>query len=244
MSTHSFRQEDFLSRHFGCFEPFSTPEQDISARLLEDLIFQSGAILPPRYLQSSGPVIHLILENPFGQDTSHLTLLFRPDLRSPVERAHEQRFFESEENFANESASGKINTTPERGEMAGRLARAVTHWHQQMRSTGRCAYAVQAALEEVGLDQFVGCGNAWDMLEPLEQSGLFVRVSEDEADIGDIIVRPPSSDPSQNSVHGDISIITERNGDTIIQTNDASYEYVRGNPRYDGKAVFLRYVGK
>jgi hypothetical protein len=30
----------------------------------------------------------------------------------------------------------------------------------------------------------------------------------------------------------------------LIQTNDATYAFRPDNPRYDGRAVFLRYVGQ
>lgn len=133
--------------------------------------------------------------------------------------------------------------TPAPGVLGQKLAKRVQFWHGRMHSTGHCALAVQRALADVGLGQFLGCGDAWNMLTPLERSGLFVRVPEAHAAVGDLILRPPSKDARQDSVYGDISVLTDRKGNQIIQTNDASYEFDRANPRYDGKAVFLRYVG-
>ena len=152
-----------------------------------------------------------------------------------------QRFAVIDANFSSDKAL-LAEKTPEAGEFGHKLAQAVKNWDEQMPGTGNCASAVQRALKDVGMPQFVGSGNAWDMLSPLERSGLFVRVPESQAAVGDLIVRPPSQNPAEHSIYGDISVVTARHGNTIIQTNDASYEYVHDNPRYDGKAVFLRHV--
>ena len=112
-----------------------------------------------------------------------------------------------------------------------------------MAGTGNCAAAVQRALAAVGLEQFVGSGDAWDMLDPLQRSGLFEVVPMNQATVGDIIVRPPSANRNDNSVYGDISVVTARNGSNITQTNDATYQFDPDNARYDGRAVFLRYRG-
>ena len=81
------------------------------------------------------------------------------------------------------------------------------------------------------------------MLGPLKRSGLFEEVPMAQATVGDIIVRPPSANPHDSSVHGDISVVTARNGNSITQTNDATYQFDPNNSRYDGRAVFLRYTG-
>lgn len=133
--------------------------------------------------------------------------------------------------------------TPSSGDFGVKLASAVKNWDGKMSGQGNCAAAVQRALADVGHKEFLGSGNAWDMLGPLERSGHFVRVSESEAQVGDLILRPPSANQSDNSVYGDISVVTSKKGNEIIQTNDDSYKFERNNQRYDGKAVFLRYVG-
>lgn len=133
---------------------------------------------------------------------------------------------------------------PQPGEFNKRLAHAITHQSKVMKGTGHCAKAVQRALAHSGLPQFCGVGNAWDMLKPLENNGVFVRIPESEAAVGDLIVRPPSTVKARHSKYGDISVVTSRHGDVIKQTNDATFIYNQDNPRYDGKAVFLRYAGK
>lgn len=129
---------------------------------------------------------------------------------------------------------------PEISQFNEKLARAVEVWDSRMSGTGYCARAVQRAMADAGLPQFVGSGNAWDMMGPLKRSGLFVQITQAEAQRGDIIVRPPHPGGSQ---YGDISVVTARSGNRIQQTNDATYEFRAENPRYGGQAVFLRYVG-
>jgi hypothetical protein len=138
--------------------------------------------------------------------------------------------------------SNEFSMVAEPSPFAIKLANAALLEDSRMPGTGRCALAVQWALSGAGLSQFMGSGHGWGMLRPLEQSGLFRRVPEDVATVGDIIVRPPSANPYDDSVYGDISVVTSRRGDTIMQTNDATYEYRRYNPRYDGRAVFLRFL--
>lgn len=142
-------------------------------------------------------------------------------------------------NFSTEAASLKP-AVPQPSEFGERLARAVEVWDSRMSGTGYCARAVQRALSDAGLPQFVGSGHAWNMLGPLKNSGLFVEIPMSEATRGDIIVRPghPNGTP-----YGDISVVTARQGNRIQQTNDATYEFRPDNPRYGGQATFLRYVG-
>lgn len=139
-------------------------------------------------------------------------------------------------NFSAENASLQP-TTPNVGDFNERLARAVEVWDSRMSGTGYCARAVQRALADAGLPQFVGSGHAWNMLGPLKNSGLFVEIPREQAQRGDIIVRQSST-----GYYGDISVVTARNGNRIQQTNDATYEYRPENPRYQ-RDVFLRYVG-
>jgi hypothetical protein len=149
--------------------------------------------------------------------------------------------------YQNGGADGASSTpggdAPAPSEFNERLASAIERQDANMSGTGLCATAVQRALADCGLDQFVGSGDAWDMLNPLKNSGLFEVIPASEARRGDIIVRPPSANPNDSSIHGDISVVTARNGDNITQTNDASYQFDPNNERYDGRAVFLRYTG-
>jgi hypothetical protein len=130
---------------------------------------------------------------------------------------------------------------PQPGEFNKKLAREALRQDKLMKGTGHCALAIQRALSRSGLPQFYGTGNGWDMIEPLEDSGLFVRIPESESAVGDLILRPPSQNRRRHSRYGDISVVTARHGDLIKQTNDATFEFKRDNPRYDGKAIFLRY---
>ncbi|MEZ4491543.1 MAG: hypothetical protein R3F51_28560 [Cyanobacteriota/Melainabacteria group bacterium] len=136
-----------------------------------------------------------------------------------------------------------VAKVPEPTNLGVELAQAAKVQDGRYRGTGNCAAAVQEALAGVGLNQFMGSGDAWDMLGPLKRSGLFEEVPMAQATVGDIIVRPPSANPHDSSVHGDISVVTARNGNNITQTNDATYQFDPNNARYDGRAVFLRYTG-
>jgi hypothetical protein len=156
---------------------------------------------------------------------------------------YSERMARIDQNFSTQVASLEPKTPSYNGEFATALCAAIKNQDANMDGTGWCARAVQRALANVGLEQFLGSGNGWQMLGPLQRSGLFERVSEADARPGDLIVRPPSANPNDTSVHGDISVVTARNGDRITQTNDATYDYRSNNHRYDGKAVFLRYVG-
>ncbi|MBC8000247.1 MAG: hypothetical protein IAF58_19990 [Leptolyngbya sp.] len=152
-----------------------------------------------------------------------------------------ERFARIEENFSENSASLTAKAPAASGFNA-RLADAIEVQDANMAGTGRCAAAVQVALRDAGLGEFMGSGNGWDMLGPLKSSGKFVEISQNQATRGDIIVRPPSA-AQDDSVYGDISVVTSNNGGVITQTNDASYQFHNQNSRYDDKAVFLRYVG-
>jgi uncharacterized membrane protein YgcG len=128
-------------------------------------------------------------------------------------------------------------------EFNAQLVSAIKQQDANMSGTGRCAKAVQQALAHCGLPEFLGTGNGGQMDKPLLNSGKFTEVSYKDAKPGDIIVRPPSANPHNNSVYGDVSVITARSGDNITQTNDATYQFRKENPRYDGQAKFLRYTG-
>ena len=136
---------------------------------------------------------------------------------------------------------------PEASQFGLNLASAVTDVQHEMGSPGgKCAAAVQKALDKVGMSEFLGSGNGWDMLGPLERSGKFVRVPESQAAVGDLIVRSWSKETqAENGGNnwGDISVVTARNGGSITQTNDLSYEFHHNNPRY-GETVFLRHLDK
>lgn len=152
------------------------------------------------------------------------------------------RYASIQNQFTTDEAS-LVAKAPEPTQLGEQLAQAALVQDSRMAGTGNCAAAVQRALAAVGLEQFVGSGDAWDMLDPLQRSGLFEVVPMNQATVGDIIVRPPSANRNDNSVHGDISVVTARNGSNITQTNDATYRFDPDNARYDGRAVFLRYRG-
>lgn len=142
-----------------------------------------------------------------------------------------------------DNSGGPSGNAPAPTEFNQRLVAAIQEQDANMAGTGYCATAVQRALNECGLPQFMGSGNGGEMDKPLLASGKFQEVSYADAKPGDIIVRPPSANPNDSSVYGDISVITARNGDNITQTNDATYQFHKDNDRYDSKATFLRYTG-
>lgn len=125
-----------------------------------------------------------------------------------------------------------------------KLVSAVERVDASMPGTGYCATAVQRALADVGLGQFMGSGNGWDMGQKLLQSGLFEQIPLDQAKPGDILARDWSDSVKrqEGADYGDISVVSARHGDHIIQTNDATYEMIRNNPRYD-QTIAMRYVG-
>lgn len=101
-------------------------------------------------------------------------------------------------------------------------------------SRGRCAEGVQIALAEAGMPQFLGCGHAWDMIEPLEKSEIFKRVSKNEVKEGDIMLRQSSS-----GYYGHIAIITGRNTNgQLEEASDHISTVDMQNPRYS-QTVFL-----
>lgn len=152
-----------------------------------------------------------------------------------------EQFFAAYRNGGDQGAT--TVSAPAPTEFNANLVAAVKQQDSAMSGTGKCATAVQRALAACGLPEFVGKGNGGEMDKPLLESGKFTEVSFNDAKPGDIIVRPPSANPNDKSIYGDVSVITARNGDNITQTNDATYQFKKDNPRYDGKATFLRYTG-
>ncbi|MBI2812436.1 MAG: hypothetical protein HYX67_16645 [Candidatus Melainabacteria bacterium] len=152
-----------------------------------------------------------------------------------------EQFFAAYKNGGDQGATA-VNA-PAPTEFNEHLVAAVKQQDAAMSGTGKCATAVQRALAACGLPEFLGSGNGGEMDKPLLASGKFTQVSINDAKPGDIIVRPPSANPNDTSVYGDVSVVTARNGDNITQTNDATYQFKKDNPRYDGKATFLRYTG-
>lgn len=173
--------------------------------------------------------------------------LFNPENRNNRAEAATQFLAQYESNNGSQGAvadnSGPSGNAPAPTEFNQRLVAAIKEQDASMAGTGYCAKAVQQALNQCGLPEFLGSGNGGEMDKPLLASGKFKEISYADAKPGDIIVRPPSANPNDDSVYGDISVITARNGDNITQTNDATYQFHKDNDRYDGKAKFLRYTG-
>jgi hypothetical protein len=125
------------------------------------------------------------------------------------------------------------------------LVAAVEKQDAQMGGTGLCATAVQNALAACGKEEFMGSGNGWDMGQNLLKSGQFEAIPLSEARPGDILARSWSAEAraeNGGNNYGDISVVTARNGGHITQTNDATYEFQKDNPRYS-QTVAMRYVG-
>lgn len=250
MSSAQFAQTPGLTE--GMKEALADPQyQKVQTRLMEDWVKREVKTAMDMGLKGETEIaVFVDVANQYGQDTANRVAgLGKADGDQGAEMnqaarggAYAERFALIDKNFSTNNASLEVKT-PAPSEFSERLAKAVEHQDSQMAGSGYCATAVQLALKDVGLGQFVGSGDAWDMLGPLKRSGLFVEVPMSQAARGDIIVRPPSANPNDDSVYGDISVVTAKQGGRIQQTNDASYEFHADNARYDGRAVFLRYVG-
>lgn len=237
----------------GMKDALADPEfQSVQSKLMHDWVSRETKVGLAMGIKCEHDLANYIgLANLYGQDrANHAALDARPV--NPNPKAMDGVLSKGE--FADpylcilvKFSDGDANLgerVPPPGPTGQRLAKQIEYWNERMHSVGHCAKAVQRALADIGMPQFRGVGDAWNMLAPLERSGLFVRVPQEAAAVGDLIVRPPSEDKRQHSYYGDISVVTARNGDHITQTNDSSYEFVADNPRYDGNAVFLRFVGE
>lgn len=169
----------------------------------------------------------------------------RPGVVAMDERVDAAEYFHRQyQNGGGEQGATKIGPPPPT-EFNNRLVQAVLEVDAAMAGTGRCAAAVQYALGAAGLPEFMGTGNGWEMANNLLMSGKFERISAAEAQPGDIIGREWSnSEKARNggADYGDISVITQRNNNMIIQSNDATYQYRPNNPMYQ-RDIFLRYTG-
>lgn len=168
----------------------------------------------------------------------------RPGVVAMGERVGAAEFFYDQYQNGGDQGASRIDP-PAATEMNARLVNSVLNVDAQMGGTGRCAAAVQYALQGAGLPEFMGSGNGWDMANNLLRSGKFEQISAAEARPGDIIGREWSaSEKARNggNDYGDISVITQRHGNTIIQSNDATYQYRPENPMYQ-RDIFLRYTG-
>lgn len=140
---------------------------------------------------------------------------------------------ELKEKFNPEQSIYNENDLPTREAL--KLAHQARDIASKMNTTGRCAEGVQLSLARAGYSQFLGCGHAWQMLEPLNQSHLFQPVDASLARPGDLMLRK-----SATGSYGHIAIITQRkqNGQ-LIEASDHESQVNMENPRYS-KTVFLR----
>lgn len=122
----------------------------------------------------------------------------------------------------------------ERQELIARAARRVA---SEMGSVGWCARGVQRALARAGLPEFVGSGNAWNMLNPMMRSGKFEVVPAHQVREGDIALRQRPGD------YGHIAVMLgkDRNG-RQLEASDHITVHRQNNPRYS-RTVYLRHVG-
>jgi hypothetical protein len=218
--------------------------QQVQAQLMQDWVKREVKTAMDSGLTGEREIATYVdIANQLGQEKAQQVALLgkgkgdQSDAMSQAARGGEsERQARINANFSTENAS-LTPATPNVGQFNERLARAAEVWDSRMPGTGWCARAVQRALADAGLRQFLGSGDAWNMLGPLKRSGLFAEVPMDQAQRGDIILRQSST-----GYYGDISVVTARNGNRIQQTNDATYEFRPNNPRYS-RSVFLRYVG-
>lgn len=125
-------------------------------------------------------------------------------------------------------------------ETAFRLDKAAERVAARMNRTGLCATGVQVALDKVGLGEFVGSGNGWQMRHALMRSGKFVQVDASQAKEGDIMLRRWTGN---DGGAGHVAVITGRDSRGLTESSDHTTRVLMNNPRYD-KTMFLRYVGK
>lgn len=174
----------------------------------------------------------------------------RPGVVAMDERVGAAEYFYDQYQNGGDQGARKIpdsipGNAPPTTELNNRLVNEVLEVDAAMGGTGRCAAAVQYALRGAGLPEFMGSGNGWQMANNLLRSGKFEQISAAEARPGDIIGREWSqSEQARNggANYGDISVVTQRRGDMIIQSNDATYQYRPENPMYQ-RDIFLRYTG-
>ncbi len=124
-------------------------------------------------------------------------------------------------------------------ETAFRLDKAAERVAARMDRTGLCATGVQTALANVGLGEFVGSGDGWQMRHALMGSGKFVQVDASQAKEGDIMLRRWSGNERGA---GHVAVITGRDSRGLTESSDHTTRVNFSNPRYD-KTMFLRYVG-
>lgn len=125
-------------------------------------------------------------------------------------------------------------------ETAFRLDKAAERVAARMNRTGLCATGVQVALDKVGLGEFVGSGNGWQMRHALMRSGKFVQVDASQAKEGDIMLRRWTGNEGGA---GHVAVITGRDSRGLTESSDHTTRVQMNNARYD-KTMFLRYVGK
>jgi hypothetical protein len=139
--------------------------------------------------------------------------------------------------FVNE-ASKSNDGTPAPSKLS--LGKAAERVANRMHRTGRCAAGVQYALQDVGLGQFVGSGDAWTMGKKLVNSRKFVVIDASEAQKDDIVVRRWAHDPNGA---GHIAVISKKDeSGRLLESSDHTTQLSMSHPRYD-KTVFLRYIG-
>jgi hypothetical protein len=247
MSSAQFNSQPDLVQ--GMHSALADPEyQQVQSRLLNDWVKREVKMGMDRGLTTERELATYVdIANQYGQSRADgVAGMGRAQGDQGAQMNAAVRGGQYAERFANISANFSTDRAnleprvPQPTEFGQRLAQAALNWDARMSGTGWCARAVQRALADVGLPQFVGSGDAWNMLGPLKRSGLFVEVPMDQAAVGDLILRRGTPG---GSIQGDISVITARNGNRIQQTNDATYDFRLNNPRYGGQPVFLRYVG-
>ncbi|MBI1270490.1 CHAP domain-containing protein [bacterium] len=104
------------------------------------------------------------------------------------------------------------------------------------KSGGQCAAAVQVALSQVGMSEFMGSGNAWDMRNALVNSGKFEMVDASQARPGDLLLWKPTPG---GSVYGHIEVVTAGSGGNVQATSDFTRN-VDWNSSYYGGHMVLR----
>lgn len=132
---------------------------------------------------------------------------------------------------------------PEGNLMKNKIVKAGLAVAADMRSEGACAAGVQVALNKVGMGEFMGSGNGWDMRKAFLNNDEW-RVTNDPTKATAFVRSWNSSVQRANggANYGHVGLLHTENG-RLIETSDHKTVHDVNNPRYN-KTIYFEYVGK